>query len=97
MCSLESEGLSISLLEALGCGVAPLVSTIPENTEPLQGLGFSFTNRDVRNLQEKIAWAVRNPDAVHAMGSRVRALAEREYSWDTITDRYEKLYEELLT
>lgn len=93
----ESEGLSISLLEALGCGVAPLVSSIPENMEPLQGLGFSFASRDVADLKRKLSWLLSHPSDVEAAGAEVQELAKRQYSWDAITDSYIRLYEELLT
>ncbi len=92
----ESEGLSISLLEALGCGVAPLVSSIPENMEPLQGLGFSFVSRDVADLKERLSWLLHHPAAVEATGAGVHELAHRQYSWDAITDSYIRLYEEVL-
>jgi len=87
----DSEGLSIALLEAMGCGVAPLVSSIPENTEPLQGLGFTFTAGSVDALKNRLAETVNSGD-VPAMGRKVQELAERDYNWDGITGRYLRLY-----
>ncbi|MCX5900317.1 MAG: glycosyltransferase family 4 protein, partial [Proteobacteria bacterium] len=92
----ESEGLSISLLEAMGCGTAPLVSSIAENMEPLQGLGFIFASRNVEDLKNKLSEVLRNRAGAEAMGKKVRALAERAYNWDSIAERYLRLYEELL-
>ena len=92
----ESEGLSISLLEAMGCGIAPLVSSIPENIEPLQGLGFTFAARDVEDLKNRLAEVLHDSAGTEAMGKKVRALAEREYNWDSIAERYLLLYQELL-
>ena len=92
----ESEGLSISLLEAMGCGTAPLVSSIAENMEPLQGLGFSFTTRSVEDLKNRLSEVLHDSAGAEAMGKKVRALAEREYNWDSIAERYLRLYEELL-
>ncbi len=88
----DSEGLSIALLEAMGCGVAPLVSAIPENIEPLQGLGYSFAAGSVQALKAQLAEIMRSGDAVEVMGRQVRELAEREYNWDAITEHYLRLY-----
>jgi glycosyltransferase involved in cell wall biosynthesis len=89
----DSEGLSIALLEAMGCGVAPLVSSIPENIEPLQGLGYSFAAGSVQDLKDRLAEIMRAADAAADTGRQVRTLAERDYNWDAITERYLRLYE----
>jgi glycosyltransferase involved in cell wall biosynthesis len=88
----DAEGLSIALLEAMGCGVAPLVSSIPENIEPLQGLGFSFAAGSVEDLKNTLADVLGNNAATAAMGQSVQELAQREYNWDGITERYLQLY-----
>lgn len=48
-----SEGLSIALLEAMGYGIASLVSDIPENREAIEYAGKTFRSRDVEHLEEK--------------------------------------------
>jgi glycosyltransferase involved in cell wall biosynthesis len=88
----DSEGLSISLLEAMGCGIAPLVSSIPENIEPLQGLGFTFEAGNVEDLKNKLAAILVRDEETADMGRKVRELAEREYNWDGISERYLRLY-----
>jgi glycosyltransferase involved in cell wall biosynthesis len=88
----DSEGLSISLLEAMGCGTAPLVSSIPENTEPLQGLGFTFEAGNVEDLKHRLAEVLDSDTETAAMGRKVQELAEREYNWDGIVGRYLRLY-----
>lgn len=92
----DAEGLSIALLEAMGCAVAPLVSSIPENIEPLQGLGFSFAAGNVDDLKKKLAEVLDNSAGTAAMGRQVQALAEREYNWDSIAERYLQLYDRCL-
>lgn len=88
----DSEGLSIALLEAMGCGTAPLVSSIPENTEPLQGLGFTFEAGNVEDLKHRLAEILCSDEETAAMGRKVQELAEREYNWDGIVGRYLRLY-----
>jgi glycosyltransferase involved in cell wall biosynthesis len=88
----DSEGLSIALLEAMGCGIAPLVSSIPENIEPLQGLGFTFEAGNVGDLKNKLAAIMDRDEEIADMGRKVWELAEREYNWDGISERYLRLY-----
>jgi glycosyltransferase involved in cell wall biosynthesis len=90
----EAEGLSNALLEALGCGIAPLVSDIPENVEPLKSLGFYFRCRDTADLRDQLQRLIHAPDLVRIMGTSVKALADTEYSWDAAAERYIHLYEE---
>lgn len=92
----EAEGLSNALLEALGCGIAPLVSDIPENVEPLQGLGFYFRCRDTGDLRDQLHRLIHAPDLVSSMGTKVKALADTEYNWDAAAEKYIRLYEEAL-
>ena len=92
----DSEGLSISLLEAMGCGTAPLVSSIPENTEPLQGLGYVFAAGTVEDLKKKLAGLLKSPADLERMGRDVQELAVREYNWDSIAARYLKMYEDMI-
>jgi glycosyltransferase involved in cell wall biosynthesis len=88
----DAEGLSISLLEAMGCGIAPLVSSIPENTEPLQGLGFTFEAGNIEDLKQRLAEVLYSDEKTAAMGRKAQELAEREYNWDGIVGRYLRLY-----
>lgn len=90
------EGLSISLLEAMGNGCPVLVSDIPENLEVSEGIAITFE----RDNEEDLARAMR--DMLHMGDSqredlrrRGRERIEREYSWDRITDQIEGLYHRL--
>lgn len=90
----ESEGLSLSLLESMGCGVAPLVSDIDENMEAIQGCGFSFRSKDVQDLKEKMAYLLNRPNEVISVGRAAKVLAEREYSWESIARKTLGVYED---
>lgn len=92
----ESEGLSISLLEAMGYGLAPLVSNIKENMEATNGVGFSFRSKDVLDLSEKLAFILNQPSEVEEAGKKAKLMAEIEYSWDAIVEKTLRLYEELI-
>ncbi len=93
----ESEGLSFSLLEAMGHGKAILSSDIPENKEPLnEATAIFFKSGDAQDLEEKMVTIINNPDVARAMGEAAKEKAEKEYSWDTITDQIENVYKTAL-
>jgi len=92
----ESEGLSLALLEAMGYGLAPLVSNIPENIEPVGINGYSFRNKDVADLIDKLAYLISRPEEVLETGLRAKEQIQKEYSWDSITNKTLALYEKLI-
>jgi len=89
----ESEGLSISLLEAMGYGIAPLVSNIPENLEAIGKCGFSFHTRSKENLEEKLAYLLNKSDEVKKIGKCAKERVQKEYSWDSIARKTLRIYE----
>jgi len=89
----ESEGLSISLLEAMGYGIAPLVSDIPENIEAIGKCGFSFHTRSKENLEEKLAYLLNKSKEVEKIGKLAKDKVQKEYNWDSIAKKTLKIYE----
>ena len=85
----EVGGTHPALIEAMGRGALVLYLDNPENAEVAEGAGVPF---DHHNLAEKIRCVLEMPEAQR---DRLRAAAvERvraRYSWDTVTDAYEKL------
>jgi glycosyltransferase involved in cell wall biosynthesis len=92
----EAEGLSIALLEAMGYGLAPLVSDIKENLEPIGECGFSFKSKNVNDLADKLAYVLNRPNEARSAGMCARGRIETEYGWDSITKRILETYRELL-
>jgi glycosyltransferase involved in cell wall biosynthesis len=92
----EIEGLPISLLEAMSYGNSCLVSDIPENLEALNGHGYTFRNRDSRDLKEVLSLLLGRKDLVEAKKDGARRHVMENYSWDRIVDRYEELYTGML-
>ncbi|MFA5905019.1 MAG: glycosyltransferase family 4 protein [Desulfobacula sp.] len=90
------EGLPIALLEAMSYGNCCLASDIPENLEAVENFGFTFKNRDVGDLREKLDTLIRNPEKVEEKKKTARAHVLNHYSWDTITDQMEELYFSIL-
>ncbi|TSC94860.1 MAG: Glycosyltransferase [Candidatus Berkelbacteria bacterium Athens1014_28] len=91
----ESEGLSIALLEAMGSGIAPLASDIAENIEAIGDAGFSFSNKSVESLRDKLAYLMNKPDEVKSMGEKSQERISKEFSWKSIAEKTNQLYLEL--
>jgi glycosyltransferase involved in cell wall biosynthesis len=87
-----SEGLSIALLEAMGYGIAPLVSDIPENTEAVFGCGLVFKNGCVESLKQVLKDALDNPKKVYEKAKHSQERAQKEYHWDMIACKTLDLY-----
>ncbi|TRZ81279.1 glycosyltransferase [bacterium] len=94
----ESEGMSLSLLEALDYGIPVLISNIPANLEIAKNYGFVFKNRDYYDLSKKLDLILGLPNKILEKKS---ALAQKKiaevYSWKKIVCATEKLYTRLLT
>ena len=93
----EYEGLSVSLLEAMGWGLACLVSDIPQNLEAIQDTGLSFKVNDTDDLAEKLQYLIDNPDQVAKLGELASRRAGLEYNWDNISDKVINIYRGALT
>lgn len=91
-----SEGLSISLLEAMGYGLAPLVSDIPENREAVGQAGFTFPAGSVPELEKELAYLLNTPKDVSRMADAAQDRAKREYDWDAIAKKTRSIYQEEL-
>jgi glycosyltransferase involved in cell wall biosynthesis len=77
------DGSSVSLLEALACGLPCLVSDIPGNREWIEdGVnGWLFRDGDVDDLAEKIMHAIKSKRSFNRIGKAARKTAEERADW----------------
>ena len=92
----EMEGLSLSLLEAMGHGSACLASDINGNVEALADTGFFFRSRDELNLRLKLEYIFEHPLEKAEKAKAAYERACREYDWRQVAAKTAALYEELI-
>jgi glycosyltransferase involved in cell wall biosynthesis len=80
----RSDGSSVSLLEAMACGLPALVSDIPGNREWVtpRANGWWFRTGDASALAEAIRGAREAEAGLPELGRHSRAIAEARADWD---------------
>lgn len=88
----RSEGLSVSVLEAMSYGKLVIMSDIPENLELIDHSGICFKTGDVEGLVGAMQWSLDDAFAAKARGLRAQDIIKRLYSWDAVVRRVENVY-----
>lgn len=78
----DIEGLPISLLEAMSYGNCCLVSDIPENTDVVENMGFTFKKADITDLREKINRLLSMNEQIEKIKQNVQSFVLSKYNWD---------------
>ncbi|NIV03902.1 MAG: glycosyltransferase [Calditrichae bacterium] len=92
----ESEGLSITILEAMSYGNCVLISDIPENMETIDHSGYSFRSGNVTDLRKKMRFLLDNPNEVARKGVLGKKFIKDNFNWGNIVDATLRLYREIL-
>ena len=92
------DGSSVSLMEALACGLPCLVSDIPANKEWVtEGEnGWLFPDGDVDALAEKILQAMDQRKSLSKIGNVARTVAEERADWKKNSAKLMQAYEQAL-
>lgn len=87
------EGLPISLLEAMGFGLCPLVSDLPSHLEVLRGLGHTFRTGDEKDLATQLQALLDQPHLTAQDAAALRQRAARAYKWEWVADATQRVYQ----
>jgi glycosyltransferase involved in cell wall biosynthesis len=92
------DGSSVSLMEALACGLPCLVSDIPANKEWVSEgeNGWLFEDGNADMLAEKILLAIKNRKSFAKIGNASRATAEERADWKKNAMKLMQTYETIL-
>jgi glycosyltransferase involved in cell wall biosynthesis len=89
----EVGGTHPALIEAMGLGNCVIAFDTPENREVVDDCGMFYASGE--ELTAKLQHAIDDPQVVEECRIKARARIQALYSWDAITDQYEKLFREL--
>lgn len=96
--SLSDGGVSVSLMEAMACGLPPIVTDVGDNRKWIKDgeNGFIIPTRDPESLAEKIIYLLGNGELRNKMGKINRQLIGERASYWKEMERMERLYERLV-
>ncbi len=92
------DGTSVSLLEAMGSGVFPVVTDIRANREWITHgeNGFLVPTNDAKSLASGIINAIRDRELLRKSQQRNRSIVQQKALWPVQIDRVKNLYEDIL-
>lgn len=91
------EGLSLSLLEAMSCAVAPIVTDVGGNANVARGCGIIVNPTDIRNgVREALRHLKGDSRWVKSIGEEARRKVRDHYSWETNCTRLEEIYDKVI-
>ena len=93
------EGISIALLEAMACGVIPVVSAIAGNLEVVghrTPVGWTFPPEDPVRLAAALVGALRAADRWPELRRSARQRVEREFSLEQNAQQHLELFQAVL-
>lgn len=89
------DGTSISLLSALASGRCILSSNLPENIDVAGDSAIYFKKGDPVDLASKLEDLLKSPSEIEEYGMKAMERAKELGDWDSITDSYETLYNQI--
>ena len=93
----KSDGSSLSLLEAMACGLPLVVSDVPAICEWVQNgfNGYIVPRNRVKPISEKILTLIKDKDTASKMGKINLQIAKERADWNNNFLKLEKIYEDL--
>jgi glycosyltransferase involved in cell wall biosynthesis len=92
----EVGGTHPALLEGMGYGNCILAHDVPEHREVLAEAGHYYRRRDVDDLTEQLQYLLDHPEKAAYYRSLASKRAYEKYSWDKVTQDYERLFQKMI-
>lgn len=93
----DVEGTSPVLLTAMGYGRPVVVNGIPENRATVGDAGLVFEPGDVEGLRAILRDLIEDSVRRAAVGRACEQRVREHYSWERITDEFQRLFDDLVT
>lgn len=92
------DSTSVSLLEAMACGLPPVVTDIPGNREWIENgvNGLLYAPKDHLQLAEMIVQLIENEPLRKRFGERCSEIIKREATWEKCVAEMENIYRSFL-
>lgn len=96
--SSDTEGLSLSICEAMALGKPVVATDVGGNKELVEDgkTGFLVPHEDSKALAEAILRLLQDPDTTQAMGQRAKEKITTQFALERYVKEYQTLYEETL-
>jgi glycosyltransferase involved in cell wall biosynthesis len=91
----EVGGTHPALIEAMAAGNCVIANGTPENLEVVADSGLIYPMNDVDELGALLQRVLDDPVLAKSLGEKASARAASVYSWETVTDQYEGLFQDL--
>ena len=86
-------GTHPALVEAMAFGNCVITHNTAENLETIGEAGFSYDGKaGAQDLQRVLARLLAEPELVAEYARRAKQRADTVYTWDSVTDAYERLF-----
>ncbi|MGB7556873.1 MAG: glycosyltransferase [Candidatus Korobacteraceae bacterium] len=92
----EIGGVHPALIEAMAANNAVLYLDTPENAETAGDAGMKYEKSE-EDLAGKLQSLLDDPTAREQLAARAKQRADALYRWDVIAEKYEKLFDELIS
>lgn len=90
-------GTHPALVEAMAFGNCVIVNDTPENLETISNAGFSYKgSKGSESLRQNLQDLIDNSALVNEFKIKAKQRAKLCYSWESVTDEYEKLFKEVI-
>ncbi len=90
-----SEGLPLTVLEAMSFGRCVLASDIPEHLEIVAEHGLTFRADDADDLATQLVVLAEAPEQVKHVGAEAATFVLNNYHWNEIAEQTDRLYKQL--